>query len=72
MVSNFFGPCDQKRETRMIWNDRRKMQRGDTARKDVGLTNKATKCRTSDRCTKSDENRDAWKVMIACAKDQGI
>ena len=64
-----------KRETETScdnWYDRRKMQQGKTARKDVEQTNKAAKRRTSDRSAlKAIRDRDASKVMIAYAKENG-
>ena len=54
---SFLGHCEERRETGTFsdnWNDRRKMQQGRTARKDIGWTNKVDKCRISNRYTKSD------------------
>ena len=48
--------------TGMIKGKRSRVKR---AREDVRWINEVAKFRISERCTKSDEDRDEWKVMMA-------
>ena len=50
---------------------KRKMQSGENSKRNVGWTLKVNKCRTSNSKLQMRRDRDAWKIMIAYAKEQG-